>query len=107
MSNPDLELDTGHETKPLLHREKSWTRMDKLLLVFGVVVNLGDGAEIYLPGSSNIKVSRSLAGLVKTAKAPIIFETPCLSNLNRPLKFVSFLQKTITSNLKAPFFVQE
>ena len=62
MANPKFEIepDTGHETDSLVKQEESWTRMDKLLLVFGVVVNLGDGAEIYLPGSSNIKVPRSL-----------------------------------------------
>jgi len=53
MANPDFEPDTGHEIDSLVKREESWTRMDKLLLVFGVVVNLGDGVEIYLPGLSN------------------------------------------------------
>ena len=53
MANPDFAPDTGHEIDSLVNREESWTRMDKLLLVFGVVVNLGDGVEIYLPGLSN------------------------------------------------------
>ena len=51
MDNPEFKI--GPDTDRLVDREKSWTRMDKLLLVFGVVVNLGDGVEIYLPGSSN------------------------------------------------------
>jgi len=69
MVSPDLEqikIDNEHqqETDVLVERLnlKSWTKLDKLLLVFGVVVNLGDGVEIYLPGSlSNTIISRSLA----------------------------------------------
>ena len=66
--NPEFEFepDTGPETDPLVHRERPWTKMDKLLLTFGVVVNLGDGVEIYLPGSFNTKnyisLSISIAG---------------------------------------------
>ena len=51
MAIPDLELDNGNEIDPLIEQETTWTRMDKLLLVFASVVNLGDGIEIYLPGS--------------------------------------------------------
>jgi len=67
MVSPDLEQiehDNEQETDVLVERLnlKSWTTLDKLLLVFGVVVNLGDGVEIYLPGSlSNTIISRSLA----------------------------------------------
>ena len=67
MVSPDLEqieIDNEQETDVLVERLnlKSWTTLDKLLLVFGVVVNLGDGVEIYLPGSlSNTIISRSLA----------------------------------------------
>ena len=55
-----LELDDGNETDPLIEREKSWTRMDKLLLVLAVVINLGDGVEIYLPGSFKTRIPRFL-----------------------------------------------
>ena len=81
MANPDFEPDTGHEIDSLVKREESWTRMDKLLLVFGVVVNLGDGVEIYLPGSSNTltTIPRSRAGFFNTAKASIVCDAPCLS----------------------------
>ena len=83
MANPKFEIepDTGHETDSLVKQEESWTRMDKLLLVFGVVVNLGDGVEIYLPGWSNTitTIPRSLNGLVNTAKASIVCEAPFLS----------------------------
>ena len=63
MISPELELehDSGDETDVLVEREKYWTTKDKLLLVFGVVVNFGDGVEIYLPGSSNTILSRSVA----------------------------------------------
>ena len=46
-------LNDGDDTeKTLLVKDKqSWTRLDKLLLIFGVLVNFGDGVEIYLPGS--------------------------------------------------------
>ena len=79
MDNPEFKI--GPDTDRLVDREKSWTRMDKLLLVFGVVVNLGDGVEIYLPGSSNTitTILRSLAGFFNTAKASIVCEAPCLS----------------------------
>ena len=63
MANPEFEFepDTGHETDSLVRRERPWTKMDKLLLTFGVVVNLGDGVEIYLPGSFNTKHFISLS----------------------------------------------
>ena len=50
MVNHEFKIEP--DTDRLVDRKKSWTRMDKLLLVFGVVINLGDGVEIYLPGSS-------------------------------------------------------
>ena len=40
----------GMGTQIVDEGRKSWTRMDKLLLAFGILVNLGDGVEIYLPG---------------------------------------------------------
>ena len=55
-----LELDDGNETHPLIEREKSWTRMDKLLLVLAVAINLGDGVEIHLPGSFDKVIPRFL-----------------------------------------------
>ena len=55
-----LEHKDGNEIDPLIEREKSWTRLDKLLLVFGVVINLGDGVEIYLPGSFKTRIPRFL-----------------------------------------------
>ena len=36
----------------LIKQDKRWKTMDKLLLAFGVLVNFGDGVEIYLPGES-------------------------------------------------------
>ena len=88
MANPEFEIEpeTGHETDSLVKLEESWTRMDKLLLVFGVVVNLGDGVEIYLPGSFNTRIPRSLTGLVNTVKSSIVYEAPFLSNC-LPLQF--------------------
>ena len=60
-----LEHKDGNETDPLIEREKSWTRLDKLLLVFGVVINLGDGVEIYLPGWFKTRNFHISAGLGK------------------------------------------
>ena len=77
MVNHEFKIEP--DTDRLIDRKKSWTRMDKLLLVFGVVINLGDGVEIYLPGSSITTIPRSLDGLVNTAKASIVCETPYLS----------------------------
>ena len=75
----DLELEKRNEAEHVIKREKLWTRMDKLLLIFGVVVNLGDGVEIYLPGLFNTRIPRSLTGSVNTAKSSKVYDTPCLS----------------------------
>ena len=49
--NAHVEKDNAHVEKThLLNQQKDWTRMDKLLLVFGVLMNIGDGVEMYLPG---------------------------------------------------------
>ena len=71
MANPEFEIepDAGHETDSLVKLEESWTRMDRLLLVFGVVVNLGDGVEIYLPGLSDTRIPKSS---VNTEKSSIV-----------------------------------
>lgn len=44
------ELESEKDDSPG-RLENVWTRSDKLMLVFGVLVNLGDGVEFYLPGS--------------------------------------------------------
>ena len=52
MVNSDTLHDVeDKEQTSLIKQEQSWTRMEKLLLVFGVLMNLGDGVEIYLPGA--------------------------------------------------------
>ena len=43
--------DYTAEEAPLVEREKSWTKTDKILLVFGAMMYFGDGVETYLPGS--------------------------------------------------------
>ena len=52
-----IESETLHdeeaEEKHLGRLRNSWEKLDKLLLVFGCLVNLGDGVEVYLPGSLN------------------------------------------------------
>jgi hypothetical protein len=39
------------EEAHLIERQKPWTKTDKILLIFGVLINVGDGVEMYLPGS--------------------------------------------------------
>ena len=52
MVNSDtLHDEEDKEQTSLIKQEQSWTRMEKILLVFGVLMNLGDGVEIYLPGA--------------------------------------------------------
>ena len=99
MANPKFEIepDTGHETDSLVKQEESWTRMDKLLLVFGVVVNLGDGVEIYLPGLSNTRISRSL---VNTVKSSIVYEAPFLSREHQ--NFFPYNFKNMTLKKQSP-----
>ena len=53
MSKSVLQIEDKHEQTCLVDTEnesKSWTKMDLLLLVFGSLIHLGDGVEIYLPG---------------------------------------------------------
>ena len=57
MVNSDtLHDDEDKEQTSLIKQEQSWTRMEKILLVFGVLMNLGDGVEIYLPGALHIYI---------------------------------------------------
>ena len=44
------EENTATEETHLVRSQNPWLRMDKLLLVFSILVGLGDGVEIYLPG---------------------------------------------------------
>lgn len=59
--------DNMEETQ-LIGKEKLWTRSDKIMLTFAVLLNFGDGIEMYLPGfhfklkaliSTNCNVSSS------------------------------------------------
>jgi len=116
MANPKFEIepDTGHETDSLVKLEESWTRMDRLLLVFGVVVNLGDGVEIYLPGSlSNTIISRSLAGYVEFKIKKLCYSLKSLDSQGIPkvysVAIILVLRqydhpKMITKMRKAPFY---
>ena len=46
-----LQIDEDNTEKTISGKlQNSWTKLDKLLLVFGILVNLGDGVELYLPG---------------------------------------------------------
>ena len=39
------------EQSDLLQKTKdTWTKTDWILLLFGLLINIGDGIEIYLPG---------------------------------------------------------
>ena len=38
------------ETNLVQHKSSTWTRKDKLLLVLFVLIEIGNGVEIYLPG---------------------------------------------------------
>ena len=49
-SETSCDGDSNREDTNLIGKN-SWTTMDKILLLFGVLINLGDGVEIYLPGS--------------------------------------------------------
>ena len=56
MDNSDGMQDEGNtEDTHLIERKESWTKMDRLLLVFAVLVYMGDGCETYLPGTSFLK----------------------------------------------------
>ena len=48
------------EPSHLTKNEKSWTKKDLLLLVFGSLISLGDGVQIYLPGVISQLVSCEL-----------------------------------------------
>ena len=49
---PEENIEESEETR-LVRPYNSWTKMDKLLMVFGFLVHIGDGVEVYLPGSLN------------------------------------------------------
>ena len=42
-----------YEDTSLVKPHNPWSKMDKLLMAFGFLVHIGDGVEIYLPGSLN------------------------------------------------------
>ena len=50
------ERDETEETY-LVERKPSWTRMDKLLAVFGALISFGHGVETYLPGVITQQIS--------------------------------------------------
>ncbi|XP_063687105.1 multidrug resistance protein MdtL-like [Bolinopsis microptera] len=70
MSKSVLQIEDEHEQSCLVKKEnesKSWTKIDLLLLVFGSLIHLGDGVEIYLPGVITQEVSCDL-GLTNLQK---------------------------------------
>ena len=44
------------EESQLVEQQKSWTRMDKILLVFGALMSFAQGVEMYLPGKSKDEI---------------------------------------------------
>ena len=58
MTNSDA-LNGRDETEEtcLVERKPSWSRMDKLLAVFGALTNLGHGVETYVPGVVTQQIS--------------------------------------------------
>ena len=44
------EITYEEELTLLIEQQQPWTRKDKLLLVFCILINMGDGVEMYLPG---------------------------------------------------------
>ena len=54
VNSETLHDEEDKEQTSLIKQEQSWTRMEKILLLFGVLMNLGDGVEIYLPGALHI-----------------------------------------------------
>ena len=50
------------EGNNLIQRDKSdWTRKDRLLLLFFVLIEVGNGVEIYLPGNIVITILSQMA----------------------------------------------
>ena len=59
----DLETPPGKcvtEETPLVEEQRIWTRMDKILAVFGGLINLGHGVEMYLPGTLSLRNIKEL-----------------------------------------------
>ena len=54
MTNSDA-LNNSDDTE--VERKPFWTRTDKLLAVFGALINLGHGVETYLPGVITQQIS--------------------------------------------------
>ena len=44
------EITCKEELTLLIEQQQPWTKKDKLLLVFCILMNMGDGVEMYLPG---------------------------------------------------------
>ena len=58
MTNSDVLNGRGEtEETSLVERKPSWSRMDKLLAVFGALINLGHGVETYVPGVVTQQIS--------------------------------------------------
>ena len=58
MTNSDALNGKGEsEETYLVERKPSWTRMDKLLAVFGSLIIFGHGVETYLPGVITQQIS--------------------------------------------------
>ena len=58
----DIASKKKGEGTNLIQREKSdWTRKDRLLLLFFVLIEVGNGVEIYLPGNIVIKILSQMA----------------------------------------------
>ena len=69
MNNSDGMQDEGNtEDTRLIERKESWTKMDRLLLVFAVLVYMGDGCETYLPGTSFLKYTTLMTIFVYTCR---------------------------------------
>ena len=70
MNNSDGMQDEGNteEDTRLIERKESWTKMDRLLLVFAVLVYMGDGCETYLPGTTFLKYTTLMTISVYTRK---------------------------------------
>ena len=49
--------DPTEDERPPGRLQSSWQKLDKLLLVFGILINFGDGVEVYLPGVVTQQIS--------------------------------------------------
>ncbi|XP_063687909.1 benzoate transport protein-like [Bolinopsis microptera] len=92
----DLQIQPGEisykEETPLIEQQQSWTRMDKLLLVFSIVMNLGDGVEMYLPGVIAQQVSCDIE------------LSPLLEGILQCIQYFTLAVATVTSGLLADRF---